>query len=421
MVVPVPVVLKKSDIHVVDGQLFATLNDYSTPRLAEYYDENPCAPRIQYDMAMAAPGKLSIAGGRTSANAYKVAPVKIEARYLVGEYDILILSATESSALKAWLTGNGYKIPANAEEVLRPYIKSNLKFFVVKVNEEEKRKLANNFLRPLQISFSSPKFMLPIRLGMANADGDQDLIVYAFTRRGRVELTNYRTVSIATDKKIPVFVKDNFNAFYTNLFKRQWQKEGKSVGFLEYAWDVSPRNYYHCDPCVGTAPSQADLVQAGVWWMSGEGSGGRYPDYSDKDRPEDDGSVFFTRLHLRYNRSSFPQDLQFQLTPNSEQFQARYVITHPAQGAFDCPAGKAYKQQLKQRRRDELANLTSLTGKGADDWDVVMRESDQALPAELHYDRLASEMKGEKRKSYTSGVSDILIAASRAALMQHKR
>ena len=113
-------------------------------------------------------------------------------KYLVGEYDILILSAKESSGLKTWLTENGYKIPADAEEVLEPYIKSNLKFFVVKVNEKEKQKLNNNFLRPIQISFNSPKFMLPIRLGMANADGDQDLIVYAFTRKGRIESTNYR-------------------------------------------------------------------------------------------------------------------------------------------------------------------------------------------------------------------------------------
>src|SRR5215510_16052246 len=42
MVVPVPVVLKKDDIKVVDQQIFSTLNDYSKPRLVEYYDQNPC-------------------------------------------------------------------------------------------------------------------------------------------------------------------------------------------------------------------------------------------------------------------------------------------------------------------------------------------------------------------------------------------
>ena len=28
-------------------------------------------------------------------------------------------------------------------------------------------------------------------------------------------------------------------------------------------------------------------------------------------------NVFFTRLHVRYARDKFPQDLQFQVTPNT--------------------------------------------------------------------------------------------------------
>ena len=205
------------------------------------------------------------------------------------------------SGLKTWLDENGYKIPAGAEEVLQPYIKSNLKFFVVKVNEEEKKKLPGNFLRPIQISFNSPKFMLPIRLGMANADGDQDLIVYAFTKKGRIECTNYRTVSLPTGKNIPLFVQNNFGNFYSNLFQHQWDLEGKSVAMLEYAWDVSPKNYVKCDPCVATAPSTQDLVQAGVWWINRD-----WNDYTDVQGDEEySNNVYFTRLHIRYNRRAF--------------------------------------------------------------------------------------------------------------------
>ena len=158
MVVPVPVVLKKDDIHVVDQSIFQRLNDYSSPRLVEYYDENPCN-RTMFENAQGAP--MAALKDRKADNidfafSGKTLGVKIEAKYLVGEYDILILSAKESGGLKQWLITNGYKIPPGAEEVLDPYIKSNLKFFVVKVNQEEKNKLAGNFLRPLQISFNSP-------------------------------------------------------------------------------------------------------------------------------------------------------------------------------------------------------------------------------------------------------------------------
>lgn len=363
MVVPVPVVLKEKDIKVVDERIFKTLNEYSQPRLVEYYDENPCDTRVYDMLKKQVPG---VALNETVVVGYGAARkkdlgVRIEAKYLVGEYDILILSAKESQGLRTWLTENGYKIPAGAEEVLEPYIRSNLKFFVVKVNEAEKKKLPGNFLRPIQISFSSPKFMLPIRLGMANADGDQDMIVYAFCKRGRIECTNYRTVALPTGKNIPLFVENNFGNFYGNLFGHQWRMEGRAVTMLEYAWDVSPRTSLKCDPCVAAAPSRQDLLQAGVWWV------GRQPGEDDEDASE---NAFFTRLHVRYNRKAFPQDLLFQETAGTENFQTRYIITHPATGDLSCPEGKKYLDELKERRKDELEMLTYLTGRGAVDWDL---------------------------------------------------
>lgn len=378
MVVPVPVVLEKKDIHVVNQDIFQILNDYSKPRLVEYYDQNPCTPtKYEYMMDSQKALRSEIKSLAAPGTTRKDDRVKIEAQYVVGEYDILILSAKESSGLKTWLDENGYRIPKGAEEVLEPYIRSNLKFFVVKVNEAEKKKLAGDFLRPIQIQFNSPKFMLPIRLGMANADGDQDMLVYAFTKRGRIECTNYRTVALPTGKNIPLFVQDNFGNFYANLFQHQWSREGKSVAMLEYAWDVSPQNYLKCDPCVATAPSVRDLVQAGVWWVNPGNDNNSYQQYNEGDR------VFFTRLHVRYNRTSFPQDLVFQVTPNTDNFQARYVITHPATGDLSCAEGQRYLRELRKRRAEELDMLGYLTGKGYNDWDLVEAEDDkQAPPAE---------------------------------------
>ena len=410
MVVPVPVVLKKSDIKVVDQQIFNTLNEYSKPRLVEYYDQNPCNQELYKKLQGNAPGVTSEVVVTGYGVKRKQETVTIEAKYLVGEYDILILSATESSGLKDWLNQNGYKIPANAEEVLEPYIKSNLKFFVVKVNAEEKKKLPGNFLRPIQITFNSPKFMLPIRLGMANADGDQDMIVYAFTKKGRIECTNYRTVSLPTGKNVPLFVKNNFGNFYSNLFQHQWKGEGRSIAMLEYAWDVSPTNYVKCDPCVAVAPSTQDLMQAGVWWINRD-----WNDYNDTQNNEEySDKAYFTRLHVRYNRKAFPQDLMFQVTPNAENFQARYIITHPATGDFNCEAGKKYLKELKQRRENEMEMLTYLTGKDYSDWDVVMNnEEERYIPAQASYENLSLTTKvPEKDKGVlfaTLGVMGLMI------------
>jgi hypothetical protein len=410
----VPVVLKKDDIKVVDQSIFQLLNDYSAPRLVEYWDQNPCENYRYDDNTKMAP--LSAMSERSAmgngAFKDKSLGVKVEAKYLVGEYDILILSAKESGGLKEWLTSNGYKIPETAEEVLDPYIKSNLKFFVVKVNEKEKQKLNNNFLRPIQISFNSPKFMLPIRLGMANADGDQDLIVYAFTRKGRIECTNYRNVEIVSNKNIPLFVQKNFGAFYGNLFTNQWNKEDKSVAFLEYSWDVSPQNYYHCDPCIATVPGEQELVQSGVWWLGNKD----WNDYNDVDNEEiDNGSknVHFSRLHFRYNRRSFPQDLMFQVTPNTETFQARYVITHPATGSFDCIAGKKYLQELRLRRKKELRELTALTGTNINNWqENATAKNDEEENVSAQYATLLPEVRKEMESRQNSPTGILLFGAA---------
>lgn len=345
MVVPVPVVLHEHDIRVVNRTIFDKLNDYSAPRLVEYYDEHPCAPLIEeYDLRLESTSADFAPSMMMEDMSFKKEyNVVIEAEYQVGEYDILILSAAESDGLRRWLNDNDYKIPENADDVLNPYIKSNMKFFVVKVNLE-KAKYASEYLSPIQITYSSDKFMLPIRLGMANASGPQDLVVYALTREGRVECTNYRTVQLPTNRNIPMYVKPKFGDFYKSLFERSWKYEGENAVFLEYAWDVSPRNSVKCDPCVGPPPIQNDLVEAGVNWLN------------------QNGSAHFTRLHVRYERENFPQDLQFQVTPNKERYQCRYIITHPAKGDMSCDEGQRYLKELEIRRKKEIDELSVLTG-----------------------------------------------------------
>jgi hypothetical protein len=350
MVVPVPVVLKESQIKVVEREIFDRLDAYSAPRLVEYHDANPCAPVVAYDIArssMAVPEmamKMEEEVMESDAEDYGVT---IEAEYTIGEYDILLLSAEESDGLETWLTRNGYQIPAKAAEVLEPYILSDTKFFVVKVNLDKQQDNGFDYLRPIQISFESERFMLPIRLGMANANGPQDLIVYAFTRTGRVEPVNYRTVKMPTANKVPLFVNRYFGEFYQDLFHRAYHKEGRSAVFLEYAWNVSPMQGVKCDPCVSPPPVFGDFATAGVNWVTGMNY---------------ESHVFFTRLHVRYTKDRFPQDLQFQVTPNAEHFQARYIITHPAKGDLNCEAGDRYVRDLENRRSLEVKELAALAG-----------------------------------------------------------
>lgn len=350
MVIPVPVVLREDQIKIVDRGVFDRLDAYSAPRLVEYHDANPCEPIVQYEIAENSRMSIDMEESTKRLSAPKMEDdysVTIEAQYTIGEYDIMLLSAEESNGLERWLTDNDYKIPAGANQVLEPYIKNKTKFFVVKVNLDKHKESGFTYLNPIQISFESGKFMLPIRLGMANAKDAQDLVIYAFTKSGRVEPVNYRTVKIPTDRNVPLFVERYFGEFYKDLFDKSYYREGMNAVFLEYAWNVSPMNGVKCDPCVSPPPVFNDFSEAGVNWVSGMNT---------------TSNVFFTRMHVRYTRNKFPQDLFFQETPNTENFQARYVMHHPAKGDLSCAAGRDYRGDLESRRRVEVAELAALAG-----------------------------------------------------------
>jgi len=363
VVVPVPTVLQRGQIHVGNKDLIDHLDAYSAPRLVEYFDENPC-DRPMYElsraavMRAAAPAAADKAAGRSLG-------VTIEAQYTVGEYDILILSAQQSSGLETWLRENGYRIPSGASSVLNSYIKQNLKFFVAKVNLKEQAKLGFSMLRPIQVAYESPKFMLPIRLGTVNADGPQELFVYALTQRGRVEATNYRTVKLPTGMDLPLYVKERFPDFYRAMFSQQVKKENMSTIFTEYAWDMS-----WCDPCAADPLSTEELQQLGVFWLSASAvprpvgaSQTRLPP-AIQPRPQ---NVFMTRLHVRYDSAHFPEDLVFQETADRTNFQGRYVLRHAWNGTDTCEAAARYRAELPQRREREAQNLALLTGWNVND------------------------------------------------------
>src|SRR5499427_5746194 len=58
IVIPVPTFLKREQIHVGDKPLVDHLDAYSAPRLVEYFDQDPCAPRV-YDFAAQAAAPAS--------------------------------------------------------------------------------------------------------------------------------------------------------------------------------------------------------------------------------------------------------------------------------------------------------------------------------------------------------------------------
>ena len=360
LVIPVPTFIERRQIGVVDAKTIDHLDAYTAPRLVEYHDGDPCRPifdarrGVQYS-AMPVPASMAAALRKG---------VTIEASYDVAEYDVLILSAQESNGLVEWLTDNGYRIPDAAAAVLGSYIKQNMRFFVAKVNLARLKLIGNGYLRPLQVRYETAKFMLPLRLGTVNANGPQDLIVYALTRKGRVEAANYRTVKLPTGMDVPLFVKAEFGKFYKAMFDRAVERENMHAVFVEYAWDMG-----WCDPCASEPLSNKELVELGARWIG-----------DDSDAPFRGGaSAFVTRLHVRYDAKSFPEDIAFQETHDRDNFQGRYVLRHPWQGDASCAAAEAYRASLPARFASEARNLVDLTGWERREVEAQMANAGQSM------------------------------------------
>jgi len=288
------------------------------------------------------------AAGKDSKEA-RVNVVKIEAKFDVAEYQILILSAAEATGLEQWLKLNNYKIPDDAEPLLRPYIESGSKFFVARVNPNKVKMVDGRAaLSPIRFHYDSEEFSLPIRLGMANSSGKQDLIVNIVSPDRRYEVANYKNVTIPTNFDVKPAVKERFGEFYAALFDKTIEKNPGAV-VTEYAWTSQPTAVQQgiygvtCDPCPSVIPDDQDMIQLG-----GDIIGGQVRQ----------GGFVLTRLHARYGKADMKDDLRFReakpiaggrevwgkngLEYGAQQdvaqnnFQARYAIRYWWTGPMNC-------------------------------------------------------------------------------------
>ena len=344
MVVPVPVVLKQSDVKTLSKEVFEHVEALGSPRLVEYWEQDPCpfgdedvyggllgneVGEMNGGFGFGRSGFGPGGGGLASPP-----PPKIEAKFDVAEYQVLVLSATDSAGLEKWLEDNHYKVPAAAAKLLRPYVEAGSKFFVAKVNPE-KVAMENGHaaLSPLRFHYDSDEFSLPIRLGLASASGKQDLLVNIITPDTRYEVANYKNVFIPTNIDVKTMVGKRFAEFYAALFDKTIEANPGAV-VTEYAWTAQQQ--YHCDPCPELDVSNADLLALG----------------DDVVKADLANKFVMTRLHARYGSKDMKDDLRFRaakpiiggregdyvakVSGEENFFQARYAIRHEWTGRIKC-------------------------------------------------------------------------------------
>ncbi|MFO0604073.1 MAG: DUF2330 domain-containing protein [Polyangiales bacterium] len=350
MVVPVPVVLQRDNVHTLPQEVFTHLESLTAPRLVEYWEQDPCfQPRYRPTRA----GVRRRAGNTLDMDDAPAEErdlgVRIEARFAVGEYDVLVLSATQSTGLETWLHQNHYNVPQGAADYLAPYVREQWKFFVAKVDIERAARRPSGGVRlsPLRFHYDAPDFRLPVRLGLMNAQGAQDLIVYVLHPSSRFEAANYANVFAPTNLDVANAARQNFGELYARLFDYTMDQAGGRALVTEYSWSTSS-----CDPCPTPPLEQSELSVLGA-------------DVLGQGRPGFDQSyhvynMTVTRLHTRYDRATLTEDIIFREAPpvtggrevpgengrleqgarpaeyGNNNFQARYAIRHPWTGPVRC-------------------------------------------------------------------------------------
>lgn len=336
MVVPVPVVLSEETVKTLPREVFDRVDRLAAPRLVEYWEADPCNPPPDVlgmlrgmTGAWTSPAGLAMGAGGLG--------VTVEAEFSVAEYDIVILSAEDSGGLDTWLRREGYNIPAGAEGALRPYVEAGTKFFVAKVAADRVTfEDGRAVLSPLRFHYESDEFSLPVRLGLLNSAGQQDLLVHILASGRRYEVANYPNATIPTNIVVDDATRWGFGDFYDLLFRRTVaQNEGAVV--TEYSWNASS-----CDPCPVPALTDSEVMTLGgdVTHVSAS-------------------SAVLTRLHHRYTSQGLSEDLVFReasaivggrgmpdregkmseesaAPSSSNNFQGRYVILHRWEGEIAC-------------------------------------------------------------------------------------
>lgn len=392
MVVPVPVVLQEENVKTLTRAVFGRIDSLAAPRLVEYWEQDPCRQLERMYKSKRSGVPMAAPMMAMADSAPEDLGVTIEAQFEVGEYQIVILSAKDSGGLDKWLKQEGYKIPAGAEPYLRPYVQQGSKFFVAKVDVKKVTFDGNRaVLSPLRFHFDTDEFKLPVRLGMMNSQGTQDLIVHILARDQRYEVANRPNAVIPTNFNLKEEAKGRFGEFYAALFDRVvLQSQGAVI--TEYAWDSST-----CDPCPVPALRYDELLSLGLDVIEGQPLPAPEPPPLPPPAPKPlktdapTGDIVkdlmapptprpvmkrrmrpppirrgnargwvLTRLHARYDKDGLKDDLVFKAAPpiaggrerymgddrtlpeqgsvpdGRNNFQGRYAIRHEWKGPMEC-------------------------------------------------------------------------------------
>jgi len=366
LMIPVPGKVSKRQVRVVAASALAALDKATAPRVERRTDPDPCQPLDLFGALSDMPGvgiASSGAGSRGAGGSRAKAAdfgVKVESHIQVGGYDIAVLKAEGAAGLAAWLRKFKYDVPQDVESLMGDYLEHDWRFLVARVNLKKLKRDRFTRLKPLQISFPSPRLELPIRLAGVSSSAPVDMVVFVLTDAGLATVKGRESQRMPTDVNIPAYAGEDLTVLHSQVITQQL-KLHPDTALLEYSG--APRSTPTVESVLsGRRPtSRKAFIALGARWVK-------------RGKP-----LWISRYRLNFTGDPVT-DLLLEVGAARDPFEVRYVARRPWQpgGVGNigtggrsggevpedlCLAGQDYLRSLGPRVEKEIATLVQLTGR----------------------------------------------------------
>jgi hypothetical protein len=400
LVLPVPSDVVLGEVRTLKRDPVDHLDEISAPRFHEFWEMDPCeAGQAEQEWERDLSVKDSAvnflgAGMPDTSNGPKLAPellLDVTPQFKQGEYAFRMVPKGQS--VKAYLQGRQLTLPDGAEEALHTYESKGMQILVAEVatSKVELAGARRALLSPIRFSTRQP-YAIPSTLGLANASGPQELLVYVLHPTQRFEVANYPNVFPPTNVNVDPNVKERVGDFYAGVHDALLAKNPKAF-LVEYAWPTIKQ----CgEPCPNAPLKINELLSLGADVVEEDvPSAERNPkppeptdaereqmksaDKPTKKRLEEQrrevarrqallarNSYVVTRLHHRYDAHGLPEDIQVRpagavhggvgvpVGPNADlpekvdsagenRLQIRYSADYPNKKVVQCENPQRYR------------------------------------------------------------------------------
>lgn len=345
LIIPVPSTIKTANVRSVDYELIHKLEIYTSPRLIEYIDYDPC----NTDSMKRPP--IVTTQSFTTIDMDKAIPLKSRIHKTIAPHNVIVLTSKESIGINLFLKKHGYKLPEKYLGTLE-YAAARMKFVVI----ELKKDADNNakWLKPIQIeydeneeeydSYGSDILSLPT-IGSLNSSGNQkhNMLLFALSSQGEILSHNYQTKDMPGNIDLPVTSISEFTKFYTDFTDKIFDAHPGIIR-KEYSWPMGA-----CKPCTSEPLSIDELSKLGTFWyhLPEEGKFGLVAPFS---------AIYVTRLHAQYDYSNIIDNLTLKESTEKDKYQTYFNIKKPIP-ADQSKCGNKYASELKKAEEQQNKNF----------------------------------------------------------------